>query len=60
MSDIREALLQAAQTDKDPLTSSVAKSLAENELGDFEFIFSVVIWYAILDYIIMVSKQLQS
>jgi hypothetical protein len=53
-------LLQAAKTDKDPLTSSVAKSLAENELGDFEFIFSVVIWYAILDYIIMVSKQLQS
>jgi hypothetical protein len=37
ISDIREALLQVAETDKDPMTSSVAKSLAENQLGDFEF-----------------------
>jgi hypothetical protein len=48
MSDIREALLQVAEGDKDPLTSSVAKSLAENELGDFEFIISIVIWYDML------------
>ncbi|KAK1645942.1 hypothetical protein QYE76_063747 [Lolium multiflorum] len=60
MSDIREALLQVAESDKDPLTSSVAKQLAEHELGDFEFIVSIVIWYEILYYINAVSKQLQS
>jgi hypothetical protein len=57
MSDIREALLQVAESDKDPLTSSVAKSLAEHELGDFEFIVSIVIWYEIFYYINGVSKQ---
>ena len=60
MSDIREALLQVAETDKDPLTSSVATSLAENELGDFQFLVSIIIWYEILSYIDLVSKQLQS
>jgi hypothetical protein len=60
MSDIREALLQVAESDKDPLTSSVAKSLAEHELGGFEFIVSIVIRYEILSYINAVSKQLQS
>jgi hypothetical protein len=51
MSDIREALLQVAESDKDPMTSSVAKSLAENELGDFEFLLSITIcmkYYLIL------------
>jgi hypothetical protein len=60
MSDIREALLQVAETDKDPMTSSVAKSLAENELGDFEFLVSIIIWYEILSSINLVSKELQS
>jgi hypothetical protein len=60
MSDIREALLQMAETDKDPMTSSIAKSLAENELGDFEFLISIVIWYEILSSINLISKKLQS
>jgi hypothetical protein len=60
MSDIWEALLQVAETDKDPMTSSVAKSLAENELGDFEFLVSIIIWYEILSSINLVSKELQS
>jgi hypothetical protein len=30
--EIREALLQVVESDKDPLKSSEAKSLAENEL----------------------------
>jgi hypothetical protein len=34
--------------------------LAENELGDFEFLASITIWYEILSYINTVSKQLQS
>ena len=41
--EIREALLQVAETDKDPLASSEAQSLAENELGGFEFLVSIII-----------------
>jgi hypothetical protein len=43
ISDIREAFLQVAETNKDPMTSSVATSLAENELVDFEFLVYVII-----------------
>jgi hypothetical protein len=46
--EIREALLQVAETDRDPLNASEAKSLAENELGGFEFLVSIIIWYEIL------------
>jgi hypothetical protein len=53
-------LLQVAETDKEPLTSSQAQSLAENELGDFEFVSSSIIWYEILSDINMFSKELQS
>ena len=60
MPEIREALLQVAETDKDPLTSSEAQSLAENELGGFEFLVSIIIWYDILSAVNLVSKQLQS
>jgi hypothetical protein len=60
ISDVREALLQVAETGKEPLTSSQAQSLAENELGDFEFVSSSIIWYEILPVINMVSKELQS
>ena len=58
--EIREALLQVAETDKDPLTTSQAQSLAEHELGDFEFVASLIIWYEILSAINMISKQLHS
>lgn len=43
--DIREALLQVAEIDNDSKIRSEAKSLAQNELGDFEFIVSIVVWY---------------
>ncbi|TVU24144.1 hypothetical protein EJB05_26545, partial [Eragrostis curvula] len=56
----REALLQVAESDNDPLTSSEAKSLADNELGDFEFLLAVIIWYEILSAVNLVSKQLQA
>ena len=36
--EIREALLQWADIDKDPKIRSGAKSLATYELGDFEFL----------------------
>uniref|UniRef100_A0A7N0TVB4 TTF-type domain-containing protein n=1 Tax=Kalanchoe fedtschenkoi TaxID=63787 RepID=A0A7N0TVB4_KALFE len=41
--DIREALLQVSENDNDPKIKSEAKSLAENELGDFEFLVAIVI-----------------
>ncbi|XP_044947803.1 zinc finger MYM-type protein 1-like [Hordeum vulgare subsp. vulgare] len=56
MPEIREALLQVAETDKDPLASSEAQSLAENELGGFEFVVSIIIWYAILSAVNLISK----
>ncbi|XP_066361267.1 uncharacterized protein [Miscanthus floridulus] len=57
--DIREALLQVSDTDNDPAKSSEAKGLANNELGQYEFIVAVVIWNEVLYAINLVSKQLQ-
>ena len=41
-------------------TSSEAKGLANNELGEYEFIVAIVIWYEVLYAINLVSKQLQA
>ncbi|VAH53843.1 unnamed protein product [Triticum turgidum subsp. durum] len=60
ISEIREALLQVADVDKDPKTCSEAKSLANNELGDFEFVVAIIIWYDVLAAINLISKDLQS
>ncbi|XP_019151881.1 PREDICTED: zinc finger MYM-type protein 1-like [Ipomoea nil] len=60
MVEIREALLQVADVDSDSLVRSEAKSLATNELGDFEFLVAIVIWFHILYRINFVSKYLQS
>jgi hypothetical protein len=57
--NIREALLQASESDNDPLTSSEAKGLANNELGEYEFLVSIIIWYDILYAVNLVSKELQ-
>jgi uncharacterized membrane protein len=54
---IREALLQVAESDDDDtLTSSESKSLTDSELGNFEFIVAIVIWYDILSKVNFVSK----
>nr|TKW09163.1 hypothetical protein SEVIR_6G075100v2 [Setaria viridis] len=58
--EIREALLHVAETDDDPLRSSEAKSLAENELGSFEFSVAIIIWFEILSAVNLISKHLQS
>nr|XP_034591757.1 zinc finger MYM-type protein 1-like [Setaria viridis] len=58
--DIREALLQVSDVDNDPKTSSEAKGLANNELGEYEFIVAIVIWYEVLYAINLVSKHLQA
>ncbi|GJR16516.1 zinc finger MYM-type protein 1 [Tanacetum coccineum] len=60
ISDTREALLQVAESDNDSLIQSQAKSLATNELGDFEFLVAIVIWFEILYAVNLVSKKLQS
>ena len=36
------------ESDKDSKIRREAKSLAKNELGDFEFLVAIVIWYDIL------------
>ena len=60
MQEIREALLEVSDTDNDETISSEAYSLATNELGDFEFMVSIIIWYEVLLAINLVSKQLQA
>ncbi|XP_074289720.1 uncharacterized protein LOC141615004 [Silene latifolia] len=59
MMEIREALLEVGEADNDCKIRSEAKSLAMNELGNFEFIVSIVIWYEILYFVNEVSKHLQ-
>ncbi|XP_057432436.1 uncharacterized protein LOC130725205 [Lotus japonicus] len=60
MSDFREALLEVSDKDLDSKIRSEAKSLATNELGDFEFLIAIIIWLEILSAINVVSKLLQS
>ncbi|GKA59715.1 zinc finger MYM-type protein 1-like protein, partial [Tanacetum coccineum] len=60
LSEIREALLQVAEKDNDSKIKSKSKSLATNELGDFEFSVSTVIWFDILYAVNLVSKKLQT
>ncbi|XP_058784260.1 uncharacterized protein LOC131659034 [Vicia villosa] len=60
MSDFREALLEVSEKDLDSKIRSEAKSLATNELGDFEFLMAIIIWFEILSTINVVSKLLQS
>ncbi|GJR90541.1 zinc finger MYM-type protein 1-like protein [Tanacetum coccineum] len=58
--EIREVLLQVAKTDNDFKIKSKSKSLSTNELGDFEFLVSTVIWFDILSAVNLVSKKLQT
>ncbi|XP_037433316.1 zinc finger MYM-type protein 1-like [Triticum dicoccoides] len=59
-SDIREALLQVSETDSDPKASSEDLGLANNELGEYEFIMAIVIWYEVLFAVNLVRKNLQT
>ncbi|PWA64700.1 zinc finger MYM-type protein 1 [Artemisia annua] len=49
-----------SESDNDCLIQSTSESLAENELGKYEFLVAIVIWYDILSVVNVVSKQLQS
>lgn len=48
LSNFRSALLEVAEKDNDAKIQSEVISLAKNELGDFEFLVSIVLWYQIL------------
>ncbi|XP_023760733.1 uncharacterized protein LOC111909183 [Lactuca sativa] len=58
--DVHEALLQVGEKDNDVAIASEATSLAEKELGDFEYLVSIVIWHQVLNHVNIVSKKLQS
>ncbi|XP_058744291.1 uncharacterized protein LOC131616850 [Vicia villosa] len=60
MSDFREALLEVSEKDLDSKIRSEAKSLATNELGNFEFLMAIIIWFELLSEVNFVSKLLQS
>ncbi|XP_050915556.1 uncharacterized protein LOC127130627 [Lathyrus oleraceus] len=59
MLEFTEALLEVSENDLDPKIKNEAKSLATNELGDFEFLMAIIIWFEILSAINSVSKLLQ-
>ncbi|XP_071728767.1 uncharacterized protein [Rutidosis leptorrhynchoides] len=56
--DIREALLEVGEKDNDAAIASEANSIAEKELGEFDFLVSIVIWYQVLNEVNIVSKNL--
>ncbi|CAM8882773.1 unnamed protein product [Rhodiola kirilowii] len=58
--EIREALHQLAEKATDSGIKSEAKCLADYELGKFEFIVGMVIWYHILAKVNIVNKHMQS
>ena len=58
--NIRNALLELAETNDDLKIKSEAKCLATYELEDFEFLLGMTIWYDILFAINSVSKIFQS
>ncbi|XP_025093775.1 uncharacterized protein LOC112563723 [Pomacea canaliculata] len=60
MSEIREALFTVADESRDPMVKTEAESLANFEVGNFEFILATIIWYDILFAVNTVSKSLQS
>ena len=60
MSEIREALFAVADQSWDPMVKAKAESLANFEVGNFEFILATIIWYDILFAVNTVSKSLQS
>ncbi|XVF56890.1 hypothetical protein PTKIN_Ptkin06aG0156900 [Pterospermum kingtungense] len=57
---IRDALIQLAESSEDPKTKSEANCLVTYELENFEFLLGMIIWYDILFAVNSVSKNLQS
>lgn len=59
MPEILNAFEEISNTSSDSLIRSECKSL-ENEIGSYEFILSIIIWYDILVEVNTISKSLQS
>ncbi|XP_022877046.1 zinc finger MYM-type protein 1-like [Olea europaea var. sylvestris] len=57
---IRDALLDLAESNEDPKVKSEAESLATHELQNFEFLFGMIIWHRLLHAVNIVSKFLQT
>ncbi|XP_071728159.1 uncharacterized protein [Rutidosis leptorrhynchoides] len=55
-----QPLLEVGEKDKDAAIANEANSIAEKELGEFDFLVSIVIWYEVLNEVNIVSKKLQS
>jgi len=60
MNEIRETLFAVADESWDPMVKAEAVSLANFEVGNFEFILATIIRYDILFAVNTVSKSLQS
>jgi hypothetical protein len=58
--EIRDALLKLAEVNDEAKIKSEAECLATYELGKFEFLLGMVIWYEILFAVNSVSKHFQS
>ncbi|XP_021991491.1 zinc finger MYM-type protein 1-like [Helianthus annuus] len=58
--EVRKALKEVSVSDRDPKIQSEARSLEKHEVGDYEFLVQIVIWYEILSNVNVVSKKLQS
>ncbi|XP_045802280.1 zinc finger MYM-type protein 1-like [Trifolium pratense] len=59
-SEIRDALLKLTEVNDEPRIKSEAECLATYELGKFEFLLGMIIWYEILFAVNTVSKHFQS
>ncbi|KAJ3694897.1 hypothetical protein LUZ60_000274 [Juncus effusus] len=57
---IRDALVELANTTGDDNARVTAMTLIESDLESFEFLLCVVIWYEMLFHVNIVSKLLQS
>ncbi|XP_060968097.1 uncharacterized protein LOC133035806 [Cannabis sativa] len=58
--NIRDALLELADTSEDPKIKSEANDAVTYELEDFEFLLGMTIWYDILFAVNSLSKNFQS
>ncbi|XP_074353001.1 uncharacterized protein LOC141692163 [Apium graveolens] len=58
-SKLRDALVHLSNVTQDSMIRCEARSLVENEIESFEFLFSMCIWFNLLNIINAVSKFLQ-
>ncbi|XP_074336126.1 uncharacterized protein LOC141673289 [Apium graveolens] len=58
-SKLRDALVHLSNVTQDSMIRCAARSLVENEIESFEFLFSMCIWFNLLNIINAVNKFLQ-